>query len=160
MNIKVSLENYEVLNAANIGCRRQIGAIFSGREDTFGFEGDGWGIHIEGACGEAAFAKGLNLYWSGSVNTFKQGGDVGSLQVRTRSREDYDLIVRSKDRDDDIFVLVTGQVPTYTIRGWIRGIDAKQSKYLKGHGGRTPAYFVLQKDLSQDWDELKRLVQG
>jgi hypothetical protein len=84
-----------------------------------------------------------NLFWDGSVNTFKQA-DVGTWQIRTRSEPHYELIVRPNDSDSDRFVLVLGRAPSYTIYGWIQGIAAKKPAWLKRHGGRPPAYFVPQ----------------
>lgn len=87
------------------------------------------------------------LFWSGSVNSFKTGGDVGNVQVRTHSRKDYDLIVRENDRDEDIFVLVIGKTPEYRVVGWTCGADTKRPAWRKAHGNRPAAYFVPQKAL-------------
>jgi hypothetical protein len=65
--IEVTLTHFEMVSAA-------IQALMEERPDQHGFEGedgDGWHIHIEGSCGEMAFAKALGLYWSGTVGTFK-----------------------------------------------------------------------------------------
>lgn len=137
---RVHLEAFECRMAAEVGLRRQLAKL--GQHDAHGFNGDGWGIHIEGAAGELAVAKALNLYWSGSVDTFKVGGDVGSLQVRTRSRSDYDLIVRAADRDGDLFVLVTGKMPDLWVRGWMYGKEAKSSEFEQTYGDRPKAWFV------------------
>jgi hypothetical protein len=72
-----------------------------------------------------AFAKATRRYWSGSVKTFKAGSGVGNIQVRTRSREDYDLIVRDDDPDEDILVLVIGHAPSCRVVGWMRGMTAR-----------------------------------
>ncbi len=136
---------YEVAICAYVGAQRHIQAMSKGRADAHGFsdvDGSGWSKHIEGACGECALAKALNQHWNPSVNTFKRGGDVGNIQVRTRSKQNYDLIVRSDDSSDDTFVLVTGCSPRYEIRGWIYGKDAKRDEYVKAYGGRPSAWFV------------------
>lgn len=139
----VRLTAYELMQAATAGCLRQISALVKNLPDKHGFAGLGWSEHIEGACGEMAVAKVVNRYVSGSVNTFKVGGDIGgTIQVRTRSRHDYELIVRPDDRSEDVFVLVTGRAPEYEVRGWIRGEQAKRPDWLASHGGRAPAYFV------------------
>lgn len=130
---------------ATIGMQRQLEALSQGRPDRHGYDGaDGWTVHVEGACGELAVAKLLNRYWAGTLNTFKEGGDVGNIQVRTRSRENYDLIVRTDDRDEDVFVLVVGRAPKYRVVGWIRGKDAKRAEWSQTHGGRPAAFFVPQ----------------
>jgi hypothetical protein len=146
----VVLTPAEMTSAALVGVMRQICAIRDGRADRHGFDGSKlgpWEIHIEGALGECAAAKLLKTYWGATINTFKSGGDVGRMQVKTRSVDDYDLIVRNDDRDGDTFVLVTGRAPSYHVRGWILGRDAKQDRYLKRYGGRPPAWFVPQSDL-------------
>lgn len=101
--MKVELTTPEFLNAINIGVIRQCSSLKKGLRDSHGAKSDnGWDMHIEGACGEAAVAKALNVFWSGTVDTFKRGGDVGNkIQVRTRSKSYYELIVRKDDRDED-----------------------------------------------------------
>ena len=70
--MKVTLEWYELLQAALCGVRRHIEALHKGLPDKHGFDSDGWGAHIEGAAGEMAAAKSLGLYWNGSINTFSK----------------------------------------------------------------------------------------
>ena len=137
----VSLTWHEAAMAAEIGTMRQLASIRRDRRDAHGFCGEGWSEHIEGACGELALAKYLNIHWDGSVDAFL-AADLPFLQVRTRSRHDYDLIVRERDGDDETFVLLTGRCPHYRVRGWIAGHDAKRPEWLAEHGGRPPAYFV------------------
>jgi len=146
MNVKLTA--HELMQAATIGSMRQVSALMNKLPDKHGFDGLGWSEHIEGACGELVVAKALNCYCSGSVNTFKLGGDLGSnIQVRTRSKHEYELIVRPSDRDDDVFVLVTGKSPCFVVRGWISGGSAKASEWKKAHGGRAEAYFVPHSSL-------------
>jgi hypothetical protein len=147
--MKVELTTPEFLNAINIGVIRQCSSLKKGLKDSHGAKSDnGWDMHIEGACGEAAVAKALNVFWSGTVDTFKRGGDVGNkIQVRTRSKSYYELIVRKDDRDDDIFVLVTGKAPSFDVVGWISGKDAKKEQWIQTHGNREAAWFVPQKEL-------------
>ena len=149
---EVKLTFGELQMASAIGCSRNLCAITKGFKNQSGL-GDGfdWQVNVEGACGELALAKILNVYWSGSVNTFKSGGDVGEFQVRTRSKPHYDLIIRDSDKDDSsIFWLVTGCSPVYTIHGWIICGDAKKSEWKQDYGGRIPAYFVPQKALNKN----------
>lgn len=138
----IHLEKYELQLAAQVGIQRHIEAVVAGLEDKYGAKKGGWNLHIEGAAGELALAKLLNVYWNGSVNTFSSGGDVGQLQVRTRSKHDYELLIRAKDRDDDAFILVTGASPDFVVRGWLFGKEAKRDEWRQTHGGRDPAWFV------------------
>jgi len=143
----VTLTSFEIFQAAMIGAKRNIEAKVRRLPDRHGFTGSGWDAHIEGACGEIAVAKFLGLYWGGSVNTFKTGGDVSGLEVRTRSESHYDLIIRDNDPPDSIYILVIGQCPTYQVVGWVRGREGKRAEYRKTHGGRPGAYFVPQSAL-------------
>lgn len=145
----VTLTESEMLQAVHVGALRQIAAIRKKLRDRHGAHPHlSWELHIQGACGELAVAKATGRYWPASVNTFKQDGDIGlSLQVRTRTLDKYDLIVRDDDRDDDVFVLVTGLPPTMRVRGWLYGKEAKQNVYRASHGDRDEAYFVPARNL-------------
>lgn len=146
MSDTVTLTWHEVAMAAEVGRMRYLSAIKNGRVGRHGFDGGKWTEHIEGACGEYALAKYLGCHWDGSCDAFNKA-DVGSLEVRTRSRHDWDLIVRVDAPDDSPFVLVTGSAPAFCIRGWILGRDAKRNEWLRNHGGYSPAYFVPAEQL-------------
>jgi hypothetical protein len=142
----VRLTQSQFFLAANIGLMRQLKAIEAGSKNRHGLNGDvdGWGLHIEGACGEQAAAQGTGRFWPGSIGTYKDDTDVLGFEVRTRSKPAYDLIIRSDDADERVFVLVTGRAPVFTLCGWIRGADGKCAAYLRSYGNRLPAYFVPQ----------------
>ena len=152
--MEIKLNWTEMWIATGIGRIRQLEALKKNLPDKYGFTGDGWSVHIEGACGELAVAKALNMYWAGTVNTFKSKADVGKLEVRTRSRHDYDLLVRPDDKDESIFIHVTGKAPEFKIHGWLLGKDAKQPNFLQNYGGRDGAYFVPSSNL-KSLDELR-----
>ena len=141
--MQVTLEWFEVSRAALVGVSRNVEALRKGLQNARPTNESDWHVHILGALGECAFAKATGRYWSGSVNTFKVGGDVGeNIQIRTRSKHSYDLIVRDADKDDDVFVLVTGGPHDFAIRGWMPASEAKQEKYRNDYGGYGEAYFV------------------
>lgn len=152
--MRVILTWHEAAMASDIGRLRQLSSVKSGRQDAHGYQGAGWSEHIEGACGEMAVAKALGVYWNGSIDSF-QADDLPGMQIKTRSRHDYELLVRPGDNDESVFVLVTGQCPEYEIRGWIKGGDAKRQEWLRDYGGRPPAYFVPHDSLLSA-DQLKR----
>lgn len=145
--MNVSLEWYEISRAALVGVSRNVEALRKSCSSKFR-AGSEWDAHILGALGECAFAKSQNLYWNGSVNTFKAGGDVGLIQVRTRSNPTYDLIVRQDDSSDDVFVLVTGGPNDFRVHGWMRGGDAKREEFLADYGHYGEAFFVPQRRLN------------
>ena len=154
MSVEITLTPYELMLGSSVGCMRQISALKACLPDKHGAEAGGWKLHIEGALGEIAAAKALGYYWSGSINTFKDPDLSRNIQVRTRSKNEYELIVRREDRDDDFFVLVTGVSPNYLVRGWLSGRESKRSNWLATHGGRESAYFVPHQAL-RNMDELK-----
>lgn len=128
--------------ASEVGRMRKLASLKNGNKHTHGFDGIGWSEDIEGACGELAVAKFLGIYWNGSVNTFKAPDLPNGIQVRTRSKHDYDLIVRTGDPDNERFILVTGRCPEFRIQGWLYGRDAKQDQFRQTFGGRPEAFFV------------------
>ena len=148
--IEVSLSWNEVHLAATVGVLRNIQALKGGLKHCHGAtDEEMWKYHIEGASGEFALAKALNVHWGAHSNVFKVPDISGNIQVRTRSNHNWDLIVRDGDPDDEIFILVTGSVPNYRIVGWILGKDAKNSTWYKDIGNRShPAYFVPQEYLN------------
>ena len=147
--MNIVLEDYEMVQGANTGSLRHIASIKKGYKNKIKLESS-WNTHIEGACGEIAVSKAFGKYWGGSINTFKRGGDVDSTkwEVRTRSKHNYDLILRNDDPQDRIYFLVTGLCPNYEIKGWIKGNDGMKQEYLHDHGNYGEAYFVPQEHLN------------
>lgn len=144
--IEVRLSYPEMVNAAQVGVMREIADIKKGRVNQYA-GGRNWQNQVAGALGECAAAKGIQVYWSMGVNTYQEP-DVGIYQVRTRPKHEFDLILREQDKDDEIFILVTGKNDKYILQGWILGSYGKQKRYLKDPTGKRPAaYFVPQKDL-------------
>lgn len=143
--IRVTLTEFELAFTTNVGTRRHIEALQKKLPDRHGYDGrEGWQIHCEGACGELAVAKGLGRYWNGSFNTFKIGGDVGNLQVRTRRASHYDLIIRENDDPESYYMLVTGLAPVYDIIGYIKGSEGMSDAWKRNYADRPFAYFVPQ----------------
>jgi hypothetical protein len=93
-----------------------------------------------------AAAKALGLYWDGSVGNFSGPDLPQGYQIRT-AQPGGSLILRPKDRDTDLFLLVTGRAPVYQVVGWIPGIEGKTPRFLKAPNGRPSAYFVPQEAL-------------
>ena len=158
LSVTLTPEEYEW--AKSIGLKRNSEAKKQGRSDAHGLTGtSGEKQHIEGACGELAFAKWLGVVWPATVNTYQQGGDVGNIQVRTRSRLEYDLLVRKNDKDGALFILMQGQSPTFRVAGGLWGKQCKNEIWSKGYGGRPPAYFVPRSALLQGEELLRAIIQ-
>jgi hypothetical protein len=147
--IEVVLTPAESMMAAAVGALRHAESLHANRRDAHGLrtDADGQSLHILGAAGELAVARVLGRYWGGDVCNFKRADVGASVQVRTRSRPDYDLIVRDDDDPADVFVLVTGTPTRLSVHGWIRGGDARRPEWRQTHGGRPAAWFVPQSAL-------------
>lgn len=105
---------------------------------------DTWTVNVEGAQGELAVAKLLDIYWCPRIGDTK-ADDVGPYQVRTNcSRKWTDTVLRPKDRDDRIFIGVLAlDPPEFEIMGWIWAHEAKQEQWLSnGAEGRPKCWFV------------------
>lgn len=159
MKITLSLE--EVAMGAAVAVHRGIDAIKHSRKNNHGFVGNGWTENIEGYCAEIAVSKALGLYYSAGDGKGFKGADVSEkIQVRWASEENYRLIIRPADHTDYFYVLVTGIAPTYTIRGFIHGSDAKKDYYYDNPGnGRPDAWWIPQFALDPI-DELFEQMHG
>ena len=149
-SVLITLLPYEYVTAANVGARRVSTAIFRNSENQHGFKkGHGWDEHIEGACAEMAVAKHFDIYWDGSNGTYKLPDLSGSMQVRWTPYENGKLIVRPADDEYCKYVLVTGKCPSYTIRGYIQGVSAKNESFLDnlGDSSRPAVYAIPQSSL-------------
>lgn len=137
--ITVRFTEYDLAHAGMAGFFRQVKNQSRGLKDAYGFRGDGWGAHINGALGEAAVACYLDRFWSIGV---MRGTDVHQYQVRTTMSEHVSLILHPGDADDQIFFLVRATPPDFTIHGWLPGAGGKQQRYWGDPAGGRPAFFV------------------
>ena len=148
MNVK--LTPHEMYLAASVGMMRQVTNIRDGRQHKYGADPkEGWTVNIEGACGEAAVAKALGIYWNGALGNFK-AKDVGAHQVRMTRHPGGHLLLHKEDADEDLFLLVTGFTGDYVIRGWIQCFEGKKEEYWKSEFGRPDrsCYWVPQEALN------------
>lgn len=144
---RVTLDWYELSVAAHVGQMRRVESMRRGCTRADGTTPE-WNTDVEGAAAEMAVAKLLGRYWSGSVNAFHDP-DVGIIGVRHTTRPDGKLIVRDRDKDDVLYVLVTGSNGSYTIHGGIMGADARAlDEYRRNPNGWGDAWFVPQSELA------------
>ena len=101
-------------------------------------------IHLLGAAGEMAVASYLGLKHCLYQETEAKRGscDLPGIDVKTRSRHGYDLIVQQNESPNKKFVLVTIQDKKTVIHGWIGGKDAMKQEYWSDPAGGRPAFFV------------------
>ena len=132
--VRITLTLEEWLHAATVGCKRQIDGLLRNREPGHGASTkaqheSGWYWNINGACGEKVVAKWLGADWDGSFGDLG-AGDVGLIEVRTTSDHDYPLPLHPTDKDNSVYILVTGLGPTWQIQGYIMGSRGKQPAYF------------------------------
>jgi hypothetical protein len=108
-------------------------------------------ISYIGAKGELAFCHLIGVRWMETVNTFKAPDWGETVQVRSRTKAWHDLIIRSDDSDDCVYVLMHVDGIKVTFKGWIKGRDGKQEKWSRRHGSRPSAFFVPQSELRRDY---------
>lgn len=146
--IDITLTEAQFRHAALAGFLRQAENIVAGRRDGYGFTGDGWAAHILGAVGEYAVAAALGIHWPGPGTL--RAPDVGQLQVRTRNRHSYELIIHPADENAAAFVLVTTDPATplvYRVHGWLLGRHGKRREWWNDPAGGRAAYFIPQASL-------------
>jgi len=147
VNNVIELDEWEMLLAAHAGIMRQVENLKRNRTPHYGAKNtNDWQLHIEGCMGEFALAKFLNIRWSGKGRL--RAPDVGDVDVRTRSRDFYELILHPNDPDDRVFWLLCGVNGRYTVKGWIRGRDGKKQEFWKDPAKGRPAFFVPHSALS------------
>lgn len=150
----VVLLPYELEMAAYVGVRRNLEAMASGRVANWGDSSDCWRPHILGAMAELAFAKWANVYWEGSVNTFRGRPDVAGCEVRWARDDELKIYPReAADKANTKFVLVRGVGPTFDVLGWAYGRDALAFPARRKHPQGPEAHFIPSGNLNSfdDW---------
>ena len=107
-------------------------------------------IHLLGAAGEVAVASYLGLKEHLFKETeAKKGSDdlPGGIDVKTRSKASYDLIVQRQSDPNRRFVLVTIESQQTLIHGWCYGKDAMQEKFWADPARGRPAFFMPKENL-------------
>jgi hypothetical protein len=145
---KVKLEWYEILVAEFVAERKEEESRKRGHKNKHGCTmtpEESLQVGTQSVGAEMAVAKALDRYWVPGINTFK-GPDV-SHNIQVRYTKTGSLIVRPPDSSAEYYFMVTGNMPEYTVWGYIKGEEAKQEKYKRAPGGRPPAFFVPKRDL-------------
>lgn len=149
----VELDDAQYQQALELGQKRCDEAKKDGKQNKYGLSNaKELEVHLLGACGESAVAVAMGVPFDATCNTYKTRPDIGPYEVRTRSKAEYELLVRPDDKDESIYILARcfpkGQKRSFAIVGWIRGGDAKKKKWRHRYGGRSPAYFVPDEGLN------------
>lgn len=119
-------------------------------------------MHRLGATGEVAAAVllGLEAHLFSEQTARRGSADLpGDIEVKTRSRHKYDLIVQRDERPDKRIVLVTIERDKVLLQGWCVAGDVMNQKYWADPAGGRPAYFVPKGEL-RDITELLQVVES
>ena len=127
----VSLSWGEIRIAALVGIDRYLRAIARARTPNLRTTVNNWEAHIVGALGECAVATALDLHWNAGSPDLDHDGDLARLQIRATTRSSGGLIVRPRDDDLSVFVLVIEDPPRFYLPGWITGAEAKSERYYR-----------------------------
>lgn len=106
-------------------------------------------IHLLGAAGEVAVASylGLKEHLFKETEAKRGSDDLPGIDVKTRSKHSYDLIVQRNENPEKKFVLVTIEDKTTLIHGWCYGEQAMQAQYWADPARGRPAFFIPKEKL-------------
>ena len=106
-------------------------------------------IHLLGAAGEMAVAAvlGLKHQLYKEVEAKRNSDDLPVIDVKTRSKHSYDLIVQKDEDPGKKFVLVTIEKGKTLVHGWCWGGEAMNEKFWADPARGRPAYFVQKENL-------------
>jgi hypothetical protein len=104
-------------------------------------------IHLLGAAGEVAVASylGLKSELFKETEAKKNSDDLPGIDVKTRSKASYDLIVQRGSDPQKKFVLVTIENQQTLLHGWCYGHEALQERFWADPA--RPAYFFPKEAL-------------
>jgi hypothetical protein len=106
-------------------------------------------IHLLGAAGEVAVASylGMKEHLFKETEARRGSDDLPGMDVKTRSKHSYDLIVQRQEDPQKRFVLVTICHQQTLIWGWCYGREAMQKRYWSDPARGRPAFFVPKEQL-------------
>ena len=153
----VTLTWPEMYLASYVATMRRIGNIRRRLRHRYGMAMAGSYEEDFHACqAEMAVAKGLNLYWSGSVGDYGAVDVGGLVEARAIHENHHRLILHPDgtdpdgsfakgDADDLPFVLVcAAAAPDFRLCGWLFGHEGKQPEFWDDPVGGRPAFFIPQ----------------
>lgn len=104
-------------------------------------------LHKLGCIGEVAASifLGVEGFEFSAKEAVRGAADLpGNIEVKTRPKHGYDLLVQIDDDPNKVFVLITHDGLSTQIAGWIRGQDAMKKELIKEYVKGRPCYAVRQ----------------
>lgn len=116
-------------------------------------------MHLLGAAAEMAVAVylGLEDHLYLQEKPVRGSCDLPGIDVKCRSKHNYDLLVQLDDTPDKNFVLVTIDEQRTIIHGWISGYEAMRKEWIREFVPGRACYAVPQENL-RPLEELKCLA--
>ena len=120
-----------------------------GRNGGASFGSKALDIHLLGAAGEMAVASYLGMKHELYKETEAKKGsdDLPGVDIKTRSKASYDLIVQKNEDPKKKFVLVTIENQQTLLHGWCYGKDAMQEKFWADPARGRPTFFMPKENL-------------
>jgi len=150
----VSLTEWELRGACNVGRWMYEKSHGDGRSDAHGFADDGAsGLEQQmlGAIAERVVAKALGIYWPGAIDQGAEPDLPHDIEVRLMGRDHYGLRLRDKDPTGRRYVAVVIEPTTkrgpYRIPGWTPGTIEIDPEWGMAPNGRPPMIAVPQSAL-------------
>lgn len=151
MQHTVILDENEIMLARTIASLRTGNNRVAGTSHNVHIDGqDNFRNDLLGICGEIVFAKTYNIYLDLCFHIRSGGPDFKisdkTVDVKTTHHRNGRLIVplAKKDKQSDMYVLVTGDLPKFTIRGYATAEEVFSSLDDVGHG---PCFVITQDKL-------------
>lgn len=134
------------------GMRRQAvneAKRLRGRNGGASFGSKALDIHLLGAAGEMAVASYLGMKHElyKEVEAKRGSDDLPGIDIKTRSKHSYDLIVQKQENPDKKFVLVTIENQQTLLHGWCYGRQAMDARYWADPARGRPAFFMPKENL-------------
>ena len=106
-------------------------------------------IHLLGAAGEMAVASylGMKDFLYKETQAKRGSDDLPGIDIKTRSKHSYDLIVQKQEDPRKKFVLVTIENQKTLLHGWCYGHEAIKEEFWADPARGRPAYFVTKEHL-------------
>lgn len=161
-DVKVTLNENEVKIVELIAKARYVTARQSGLyNDKKDDNQSNRSLDEEGFGAEMAFCKLCNIFPSFVTDGKDDMGVDCILNGRktdvkqTKYQNGHLLVKGGKETDDtERFVLMTGQLPTFTYRGWLDAREVFQEKYKRHTPGKGISYWVPQSDMNWEIPEI------
>lgn len=103
---------------------------------------------VNGFGAEVAAAVALGVPWRRPDPRTRHDGDlIDGTEVRSTRYATGKLLIRPEDYEERAFVLVTGMVPHFVIRGWKRCCESRRDEWWWPSAPERPCWAVPQEEL-------------